>query len=457
MKKITNLLAAILALSTISSTLFAQVEIKGSGTTSATSTLITKNGNNDTSMIIHDDGRIGIGTTNPLTKLDVNGVINARSGVMYPDGLTQTITYTGAPILLANTFTVAAFGGNFTTISAAIAACVAPAANNRYLIEVMPGTYVENVTCVKFVNLRGAGKYASTVNGFVVASDSIVIEGFYITGGIQCPGVSPTILHNIITNNLVLLGHGIDVNAPGKPWIKENEILGCLGWGIRCKYFFADAWIIANKILDNQSGGIFLDQSSPTISNNLIDYNHNFGIFMQGAIGTPTEPTISDNVIGHTDYMLGGVGIFMMGYGEPRIISNDIYLNECGIFINPMTQPSIIGNNINYNFEAGIRCFSNGAAKRVVITGNHLHSNCHMGGVQPAGIWIQDSRPMVTLNNITQNNVPPALGLPDIDYSPCVANFPTISTNIYDIIIRSGGPPAPGIYNSTSFGLAIAP
>lgn len=202
----------------------AQVEIKGSGTTGATSTLITKNGNNDTSMIIRDDGRIGIGTTNPTKKLDVNGVINARNGVQYPDGLIQTFAYTGSAPNFANTFFVSVSGGNFPTISAAIAACLTPSATNQYLIEIMPGIYNENIFCQKFVSLRGAGKNASKINGFVIAADSIVIEGLYINGGLQCPGVSPTILHNIITNKLVINGNGIDLTAPGNHGSKRTRL-----------------------------------------------------------------------------------------------------------------------------------------------------------------------------------------------------------------------------------------
>lgn len=454
-------LAAMLAIVAIGYSSVAQVEIKGTGTTSATMTLVTKNAIADTSMVVRDDGNIGIGTTAPAYGLDVNDTIRAGKGVIFPDGVVQTIGYTGplpVPPNIARTFTVAQFGGNFTSINAAIAACIAPSVTNQYLILIMPGVYMENVNVVRFVNLRGAGKHGATINGFVIAADSCVVEGLKITQGVQCPGTSPTLISNIITNNMPGMSNGIQIMAPGKPLVRDNEIVQCVGWGIFCQGFNADPWILGNKIMHNLSGGIYLDQCSPTISNNFIDHNKFFGIYMIGAIGFPTEPTISDNVIGHTDYTLGGRGIFMMGFAEPRIISNDIYLNECGIWIDPNTQPSIIGNNINYNFEAGIRCFSNGASKRVVITGNHIHSNCHVGGFQPAGIWIQNCNPMVTLNNITQNSVPLGGGMPDIDYSTCFTSFPTISTNIFDLIIRPMMPPfAMGIYNSTSMGLAITP
>ena len=51
----------------ITTSLHSQVEVKGSGNTSSTNTFITKNSDNDTSLLIRDDGNIGIGITTPGT------------------------------------------------------------------------------------------------------------------------------------------------------------------------------------------------------------------------------------------------------------------------------------------------------------------------------------------------------------------------------------------------------
>lgn len=443
----------------------AQVEIKGSGTTGSTMTLITKNASSDTSMIVRDDGMIGIGTTNPLTKLDVNGVINARSGVRFPGGIIQTLAYTGPPVAAANRFTVALSGGDFTAISAAIAACIAPGPGNPYLIEVMPGTYTEPaIICVAYVSLRGAGKYASTIQAPITTANNMVIDGFTITQPIQCPSVSPTITNNIINTGLMPAGaDGINVVGPAQPRIAENEITGCTGYGIRCNAINANPWIIDNRITLNTMGGIRIEQCSPVITNNFIDNNSMYGIYiLGGGIAIQTMPVISGNLISNTSFMAGGVGIWMANYTTARITSNDIFMNAIGITINLFAQPYILGNNISYNASTGIACFSNGTNSRVVITGNHIHHNISFPAAFPSGIWVGNCNPVITLNNITQNNVAPVAGFPDINYGTCVVpNFPTISSNIYDMIVRPGGGPGPGpaggMYNTTVLGLPINP
>ena len=459
MKTFFRIPMVVIALTVLVPDLFAQVEIKGAGSTSATVTFLTKNSNSDTSLLVRDDGRIGIGTSSPTTKLDVNGLVYARNGIQFPDGTIQLSGFPGST-MIPRVFTVAASGANFTTITAAINACSAPTPTNQFQVWVLPGVYVETVNCKKYVHLKGCGKYSTTINGTLNGADSCVIEDFYITKGVVCNGTSPTILHNIITNQSNDLKDGIKVYNTGDPWIKENEILDCKGWGITIIHFGTDPWVIANKILRNTGGGIRCEHSSPTISNNIIDHNSNFGIYMIGAIGSPTEPTIDDNVIGHTDYSTSGIGIYMIGYAEPRIIANDIYLNSCGIAIYESTQPSIIGNNINYNNQAGIRCFSHGASKRVIITGNHIHSSAHQGTSMIAGIWISICNPIISFNNITQNDNSKPPTLPDIDYSSCVlpiTNFPTINANVYDIITRSAAGNAQGNFNTNSNGLVIGP
>jgi hypothetical protein len=380
--------------------------------------------------------------------VSVDGVSNPGGNVNFVAGPNITITpddggdsiVFSATASYAQVFIVAATGGNFTTIGQALNACVNPSSANTYLIRVMPGTYNETIACSSFVRLQGAGKYVCFITGTVTGADSCTIDGFNIGGGILCPGTSPTVRNNLITNPG---GDGILVTNAGIPWIMENEIRYCAGWGIHCNGWNTDAWIIANRIEHNGGGGgggIRCTDSAPTISNNQILCNDNFGIYLVGAMGAPSEPTIDDNVIGRTQPPGAGVGIFMTDYAEPRIIANDIWINYTGIEIHPSTQPSILANNLSYNIAYGIRCFSSGSTKPVVIKGNHIHSH------NTAGLDIIGSAPIVTHNNIHSN---PGV---DIQYDP--ASAPMISLNVFDNVNGLG---TAGLYNVNTLGLAINP
>jgi len=383
--------------------------------------------------------------------LSVDGVSNAGGDVDFiaganmtitPNDGANTITFSSSAGGYHHVFTVAQSGGDFTSIQAAIDNCTSPSPGNTYLVRVMPGNYPEWVTCSSFVRLQGAGKHVCRIQGNVTAADSCTIDGFGIEGGITCTGTSPTITHNIVNNE----GVGIWITDEGKPWIKENEIVDCDGFGIHCDGWGTDAWIIANKIERNTGGGIQCTNSSPTISNNQILENNSYGIYLIGVEGMPSEPTIDDNVIGRTDPDAGGIGIYMTDYGEPRIIANDIWINDIGIQIHQHTQPSILANNINYNRNMGIQCFSGGSSKPPTIKGNHIHSNPNVG------LDIVNAFVIVSHNNINLND--PAGVNPDIRYVG--PTFPMISLNVVDIISIAGSG-ATGLFNVTTAGGAIAP
>lgn len=234
---------------------------------------------------------------------------NAVSGAKVLDGSLTGADVQDGSITRADTqpvakqVVVATSGGDYTSISAALAA-ISPSATNPYVIEVMPGTYTENVTMKNYVQLRGAGREvttlqaASTLSPVITlnvlthvgisdltitggsygilnnSSSSLTISGNTITGnwaGIYNDSSSPTISGNTITGNG---SHGINNYSSSSPTIIGNTITGNSAYGI-ANGSSSSPSIIYNRITDN--GGvsytdIYVDGTSmPNISFNIYD------------------------------------------------------------------------------------------------------------------------------------------------------------------------------------------
>ena len=107
-------------------------------------------------------GNVAVGTLSSNSKLAVAGIIESTSGgVKFPDGTVQPTAARKAQ----NVVVVAQSGGDFPTISAALAGITDNTASNRYVIYVGPGTYAEQVTMKQYVDIQGAGELATTITG----------------------------------------------------------------------------------------------------------------------------------------------------------------------------------------------------------------------------------------------------------------------------------------------------
>jgi hypothetical protein len=58
-----------------------KLQVRGTGTTSSTTTLLVQNANASSSLVILDDGNVGIGTNNPIYKLDLSGSLRMPNNV----------------------------------------------------------------------------------------------------------------------------------------------------------------------------------------------------------------------------------------------------------------------------------------------------------------------------------------------------------------------------------------
>ena len=119
--------------------------------------------------------------------------------------------------------------GDFQSIQEAIDAVPV---GEPFVIDVLPGTYVENLTMRPDIHLRGAGREVTVVQAadgtqptiLINALENVAISGLAISGGtpgIQVTAASPTVDQNAVTRNL---GHGI-LNLQGAaPIITSNAV-----------------------------------------------------------------------------------------------------------------------------------------------------------------------------------------------------------------------------------------
>jgi hypothetical protein len=128
----------------------------------------------------------------------------------------------------------------------------------------------------------------------------------YWGGGIRCTNSSPTITHNVITENSAEYGGGGIWCESSAPVIRNNIIVGNeVNWG---------------------GGGIRCSSASPEISNNIIGGNH---AAYGGGIDChySSSPTISNNVIAGNRAGKGG-GVYCYQYSSPVIVNNTISGND---------------------------------------------------------------------------------------------------------------------------------
>ena len=220
---------------------------------------------------------------------------------------------TGASSASAHRVVVATSGGDYTSVSAALAA-ISPTAADPYVIDVMPGTYIENITMKSYVHLRGAGREVTAIQSPSPAYPSIVISlvsltntaisGFTIKGGyygISNSSSSPTITGNTITEN----GAYGFYNYSSSPTITGNTVTGN-SWNGIYNFSYSSPTITGNTITGNTYTGIYnYGASSPTIIHNRITGNGG-ATYTDIYVDASSVPNISFNVYDDITGTTGG-------------------------------------------------------------------------------------------------------------------------------------------------------
>ena len=206
-------------------------------------------------------------------------------------------------------------GCPYSTIGAAVAA-----ASAGDVVQVSPGTYREDVVIGKAISLVGANRLNTTIdasglsNGIYVDGldnaglASVSVSGFQVQNanfeGILVTNASDVTIANnhVLKNNQnLLVGSG---TCPGIPPFETNEGQDC-GEGIHLSG--VDHSIVANNLVEKNSGGILITDDTGATHDNLIlgntvqDNGYACGITMAShpffAPGPPTAAGVFHNTV----------------------------------------------------------------------------------------------------------------------------------------------------------------
>lgn len=244
--------------------------------------------------------------------------------------------------------------GCFATINAAVAA-----ASPNDTVKVAAGTYAEDVMIGKALSLVGASPSTTVIdatglsNGvYIDGLDNKGVSGVVVTGfkvenanfeGILITNASDVnVWNNHVINNDKSLQPAIPA-CPGQPSFETGEDFDC-GEGIHL--LGADHSIVANNLVENNSGGILLSDDTGQTHDNLVTGNvvrnnpFDCGIVMASHAPAPgstarhfgiVHNTIADNHSLHNGLQEpgagAGVGLFSDGSG-PGLVSGNVVINN---------------------------------------------------------------------------------------------------------------------------------
>ena len=195
----------------------------------------------------------------------------------FADGVDDNTTYTagdglelvgtqfkGKGTAYQNVVIVAQSGGDFTTITAALASILDASASNHYLVYVAPGVYTESVTMKQYVDIEGAGELttkitytgsASPYTGTVVGASSaelrfLTVEntggGAFYASAIFNFGASPRLTHVTASASGGTYNYGVNNSSSSSPAMTN---------------------VTANASGGTNSYGVFNTSSSPAMTN----------------------------------------------------------------------------------------------------------------------------------------------------------------------------------------------
>jgi len=104
---------------------------------------------------------------------------------------------------------VAKSGGDYTTISAALASITDNSTSKRYTVLIYPGTYVENVTMKEYVSLRGVGGPSEVIIYGVNSNPLVTFDSGASESGLY--SLTLTMAPTVATGNMISCDSGLHI------------------------------------------------------------------------------------------------------------------------------------------------------------------------------------------------------------------------------------------------------
>lgn len=207
---------------------------------------------------------------------------------------------------LANVVTVATSGGDFTTISAALASITNASDTNRYLIKVMPGIYNESIQMKQYVDVVGSGrentKITSTANSptrdyniaTVIGANNTTLKSIWVEN--TCPNGDYVMA--IVNNQSSMSVDDVKVTVNAS----ASEAYGILNYW-NSQSYVANSFVSVNSDSSATAGIVALDGSIIDIRNSQIQATGsgtNWTVGVTGWWGGGCKLTVRDSTVTST-------------------------------------------------------------------------------------------------------------------------------------------------------------
>ena len=354
------------------------------------------------------------------------GTVDATTGALVDAVSSSAVPTAPYPVRNLNT------SEQFSSIQEAIDA---PNTTGGHLIEVDPGTYIENVLVNKSVTVRSStGDPSGTViqaanasnDVIMVTADQVTISGFTVVNATAAgrAGIFLASSDNLVENNIVTGNYNgiiaLNAIAGGVPATRVQSLRSAPAFE---RYSDASARAVDN---DDDACTTLLEPPKPSAlrpSREASWSGYGGPLALTMVYGTGDSPPASShrNIIRANDVSLNEyIGIVLSGssdnlveenwldangdtgiyleYGDRNLVRNNIVtLNYWGIYLYVGDNSTLSGNTLDSNFIEGI---SLGDATNTWITNNTVTYQHWYGGIS---LWGVSSNATITDNIVSSN------------------------------------------------------